>query len=64
MIFFFRSSLNNFDLLKIFIILKDEIIMLITNLDKIIGGVGLIMDIELIAIAIFTASTVYLGILL
>jgi len=33
--------------------------MLIDNLDKIIGLVGLIMGIELIAIAIFTASVLY-----
>ena len=33
--------------------------MLIANLDKIIGLVGLIMGMELIAIAIFTASIVY-----
>jgi hypothetical protein len=33
--------------------------MLIDNLDKIIGLVGLIMGMELIAIVIFTASIVY-----
>jgi hypothetical protein len=33
--------------------------MIIDNLDKIIGLVGLIMGIELIAIAIFTASIIY-----
>ena len=34
--------------------------MFIDNLDKIIGMVGLIMGIELIAIAIFTVSILYL----
>jgi len=33
--------------------------MFIDNLDKIIGMVGLIMGIELIAIAIFTVSILY-----
>ena len=33
--------------------------MIIDNLDKIIGLVGVIMGIELIAIAIFTASILY-----
>jgi hypothetical protein len=33
--------------------------MLIANLDKIIGLVGLIMGMELIAIAIFTVSIAY-----
>ncbi len=33
--------------------------MIIDNLDKIIGLVGLIVGIELIAIAIFTASVLY-----
>lgn len=33
--------------------------MIIDNLDKIIGLVGLIMGMELIAIAIFTASVLY-----
>lgn len=33
--------------------------MIIDNLDKIIGMVGLIMGIELVAIAIFTASILY-----
>ena len=33
--------------------------MIVDNLDKIIGLVGLIVGIELIAIAIFTASVLY-----
>ena len=33
--------------------------MIIDNLDKIIGLVGVVMGIELIAIAIFTASILY-----
>ncbi len=33
--------------------------MIIDNLDKIIGLVGLIVGVELIAIAIFTASVLY-----
>ena len=36
-----------------------RIIMFIDNLDKIIGMVGLIIGIELIAIAIFTVSILY-----
>jgi hypothetical protein len=40
-------------------ITKEESIMIIDNLDKIIGMVGLIMGIELVAIAIFTASILY-----
>jgi hypothetical protein len=38
---------------------KGEIVMIIDNLDKIIGLVGLIMGIELIAVAIFTVSILY-----
>jgi hypothetical protein len=34
--------------------------MFIDNLDKIIGMVGLVMGIEIIAIAIFTISVIYL----
>ena len=33
--------------------------MFINNLDKIIGMIGLVMGIELIAIAIFTVSVIY-----
>lgn len=56
---YFRYGENRIIIIYNFELLIRRKLMFIDNLDKIIGMVGLVMGIELIAIAIFSVSVLY-----